>query len=103
MAAVSLIVISSGRERVIERTRAVTARNVAPSTEVVVVAACSMTHGAARNEGVRRSAGNCFLVVDGSEQLATDYIPMALRALDANPDAVFAAAPGSLPFVGTPF
>ena len=101
MAALSLIVIASGPERLVERARAIAARHASPSTEVVIVAAGSVTPGAARNEGVRRSTGNCFLVVDGSDQLAADYIPIALRALTANPDAVFAAAPGSLPFVGT--
>ena len=99
MAAISLIVIASGPERLVQRAREAAAAQ-ASSTEIVVVEAGSMTPGAARNAGVRRSIGTCFLVVDGSDQLAADYVQIAMRALDAEPRAAFAAAAGVLPFVG---
>ena len=73
MAAVSLIVIASGPERLVERARAAAARHASPATDVVVVTAGALAPGAARNAGVRRSAGDCFLIVDGSDELTDDF------------------------------
>jgi hypothetical protein len=100
MAAISLIVIAAGPERVVQRAREAAARLESPSTEVVIVPAGSMSPGAARNAGVRQSTGACFLIIDGSEQLPPNYASSALRALDTAPDAAFAAGRGCLPYVG---
>jgi peptidoglycan/xylan/chitin deacetylase (PgdA/CDA1 family) len=98
MAALSLIVIASGPERLVQRARDVAAAQALPSIEMVVIDAGSMTPGAARNSGVRRSVGAYFLIVDGSDQLTADYVPTAIRVLDAEPGVAFAALAGVVPF-----
>ena len=96
---ISLIVIASGPERLVARAREIADRLTGPSTELVMVPeAAGMTPGAARNAGVRRSTGEVLLVIDGSETLPPDYVASAQRALDAAPDAAFAAAPGGALF-----
>ena len=97
MAALSLIVIASGPVRLRQRVQDIAAL-ASPTAEVVVVEAGSMTPGATRNEGVRRSTREHVLVVDGGDRLIGDYVGIALRALDTSPSAAFAAAPGVLPF-----
>ena len=100
MAAISLIVIAGGPERLVQRARDIATSQRSRSVDVVEVVAGGMAPGAARNVGVRRSTSEYFLVIDGSEQPPPGYALSALDALNAAPDAAFAAAPGG-PLFGT--
>src|SRR4030095_10559337 len=48
----------------------------------------------ARNKAVSQSSGECFVVIDGSEDLPASHVAEALRTLMEDSTAAFAAASG---------
>jgi peptidoglycan/xylan/chitin deacetylase (PgdA/CDA1 family) len=99
MASLSLIVVESGPDRVVDRARKCADDLRATCSEVVVVDGSASTPGTARNVGVRRSSGDCVLIVDASHRLSAAYARAALDALDRSPEAAFAAHAGAAPYL----
>lgn len=120
--AVSLIVMAIGPERVVARAIASAMCQTVRDAEIVVVhdsdegairsrtaplgderpirpmASGSRSASSVRQAAINLSSGACFIIIDGSTQLAADYVETALAALAGTPDAAFAAARGGMLF-----
>jgi peptidoglycan/xylan/chitin deacetylase (PgdA/CDA1 family) len=115
---VSAILLAIGPDQAVERAVASLTRQTQPIQDVIVVhdradeasahrriassrigfeatfvSAGLFGPGAARNAGVRASRGNCFVVVDGTEDLDAHFLESATRSLESILHIDFVASP----------